>query len=124
MNAGYAMGGQMEQNAPVQHHVHHSNHAAAAGTDTGDAVMARWLQSAGLQHLAAPLAAAALDHRLLPSLLMQVPSPPILLQLGFRHACIHSLPLHSAFSFTLQGPSSLVCLYSIGMDLKQISLFP
>ncbi|CAM6043770.1 unnamed protein product [Sphagnum compactum] len=65
------MGGQMEQNAPVQHHVHHSNHAAAAGTDTGDAVMARWLQSAGLQHLAAPLAAAALDHRLLPSLLMQ-----------------------------------------------------
>jgi hypothetical protein len=76
MNAGYAMGGQMEQNAPVQHHVHHSNHAAAAGTDTGDAVMARWLQSAGLQHLAAPLAAAALDHRLLPSLLMQVPSPP------------------------------------------------
>lgn len=38
--------------------------------------MARWLQSAGLQHLAAPLAAAALDHRLLPSLLMQVPSPP------------------------------------------------
>jgi len=124
MNAGYAMGGQMEQNAPVQHHVHHSNHAAAAGTDTGDAVMARWLQSAGLQHLAAPLAAAALDHRLLPSLLMQVPSPPILLQLVFRHACIHSLPLHSAFSFTLQGPSSLVCLYSIGMDLKQISLFP
>lgn len=40
--------------------------------DTGDAVMARWLHSAGLQHLAAPLAAAALDHRLLPSLLMQV----------------------------------------------------
>ncbi len=79
MNAGYAMGGQMEQNAAVQHHLHHhnNNHAAAA-SDSGDAVMARWLQSAGLQHLAAPLAAAALDHRLLPSLLMQV--PPILLQ--------------------------------------------
>ncbi|XP_024529613.1 kinesin-like protein KIN-13A [Selaginella moellendorffii] len=45
--------------------------AANAGSGTGDAVMARWLQSAGLQHLAAPLAAAALDHRLLPSLLMQ-----------------------------------------------------
>ncbi|CAK9256518.1 unnamed protein product [Sphagnum jensenii] len=66
------MGGQMEQNAAVQHHLHHhnNNHAAAA-SDSGDAVMARWLQSAGLQHLAAPLAAAALDHRLLPSLLMQ-----------------------------------------------------
>lgn len=45
----------------------------AASDGGGDAVMVRWLQSAGLQHLAAPLAAAALDHRLLPSLLMQVP---------------------------------------------------
>lgn len=72
MNAGYAMGGQMEHNHP-----HHSNHAGAS--DSGDAVLARWLQSAGLQHLAAPLAAAALDHRLLPSLLMQVPSQSITL---------------------------------------------
>lgn len=48
------MGGQMQQ----------SNAAAAAALydrpgatgDAGDAVMARWLQSAGLQHLASPLA--------------------------------------------------------------------
>ena len=53
------------------------NAAAAAalldhGGDAGDAVMARWLQSAGLQHLASPLASTAIDHRLLPNLLMQV----------------------------------------------------
>ncbi|KAI7991121.1 Kinesin-like protein KIN-13A [Camellia lanceoleosa] len=40
-------------------------------SDAGDAVMARWLQSAGLQHLASPLASAGIDHRLLPNLLMQ-----------------------------------------------------
>ncbi|KAL5163456.1 Kinesin-like protein KIN-13A [Glycine soja] len=40
-------------------------------TDAGDAVMARWLQSAGLQHLASPLASTAIDQRLLPNLLMQ-----------------------------------------------------
>lgn len=52
-------------------------HGAAAGTatDAGDAVMARWLQSAGLQHLASPLASTAIDQRLLPNLLMQVFSP-------------------------------------------------
>ncbi|KAG0587846.1 hypothetical protein KC19_2G195600 [Ceratodon purpureus] len=60
-----AIGGQMEQNRN-----HNSSHGVGA-SDGGDAVMARWLQSAGLQHLAAPLQAAALDHRLLPSLLMQ-----------------------------------------------------
>ncbi|KAK7329443.1 hypothetical protein VNO77_23612 [Canavalia gladiata] len=51
------------------------NTAAAAlldhAADAGDAVMARWLQSAGLQHLASPLASTAIDHRLLPNLLMQ-----------------------------------------------------
>ncbi|XP_061370541.1 kinesin-like protein KIN-13A [Gastrolobium bilobum] len=54
------------------------NAAAAAAalydntaTDAGDAVMARWLQSAGLQHLASPLASTGIDHRLLPNLLMQ-----------------------------------------------------
>lgn len=48
-------------------------HPAPAGTapDAGDAVMARWLQSAGLQHLASPLANTAIDQRLLPNLLMQ-----------------------------------------------------
>lgn len=56
----------MEQNR------NHSNSHAGGVSAGGDAVMARWLQSAGLQHLAAPLSAAALDHRLLPSLLMQV----------------------------------------------------
>ncbi|GMP97124.1 hypothetical protein CsSME_00045500 [Camellia sinensis var. sinensis] len=40
-------------------------------SDAGDAVMARWLQSAGLQHLASPLASAGIDHRLLSNLLMQ-----------------------------------------------------
>lgn len=49
----------------------HNN--AGPTTDAGDAVMARWLQSAGLQHLASPLASNGIDHRLLPNLLMQVP---------------------------------------------------
>ncbi|GMJ14089.1 hypothetical protein like AT3G16630 [Hibiscus trionum] len=40
-------------------------------SDAGDAVMARWLQSAGLQHLASPLASTGIDQRLLPNLLMQ-----------------------------------------------------
>ncbi|CAI0626882.1 unnamed protein product [Linum tenue] len=44
---------------------------AAATNDAGDAVMARWLQSAGLQHLASPLASSGIDHRSLPNLLMQ-----------------------------------------------------
>lgn len=45
---------------------------AVPTSDAGDAVMARWLQSAGLQHLASPLASTGYDHRLLPNLLMQV----------------------------------------------------
>lgn len=40
--------------------------------DAGDAVMSRWLQSAGLQHLASPMASNAVDHRLFHNLLMQV----------------------------------------------------
>ncbi|KAK1315545.1 Diatom spindle kinesin 1 [Acorus calamus] len=58
---------------PYDHH-----HGAAGGSgpgstagDAGDAVMARWLQSAGLQHLASPLASNGIDQRLLPNLLMQ-----------------------------------------------------
>lgn len=43
----------------------------SASTDAGDAVMARWLQSAGLQHLGSPLASSGVDHRLFPNLLMQ-----------------------------------------------------
>ncbi|XP_073009641.1 kinesin-like protein KIN-13A [Typha latifolia] len=55
-------------------HVQQGNSAAAAvasGADTGDAVMARWLQSAGLQHLASPVSSSAADNRVLPNLLMQ-----------------------------------------------------
>ncbi|KAK8349035.1 hypothetical protein V6Z11_A06G118500, partial [Gossypium hirsutum] len=48
------------------------NNAGPAGGDAGDAVMARWLQSAGLQHLAFPLTSTGIDQRLLPNLLMQV----------------------------------------------------
>lgn len=48
-----------------------SLHNAGPGSDAGDAVMARWLQSAGLQHLASPLASTGTDHSLLPNLLMQ-----------------------------------------------------
>ncbi|KAJ1407654.1 P-loop containing nucleoside triphosphate hydrolase [Sesbania bispinosa] len=47
------------------------DHSAALHNDAGDAVMARWLQSAGLQHLASPVASSGIDHRLLPNLLMQ-----------------------------------------------------
>ncbi|OWM74078.1 hypothetical protein CDL15_Pgr008389 [Punica granatum] len=46
-------------------------HNTGPPSDTGDAVMARWLQSAGLQHLASPLASTGIDQRLLPNLLMQ-----------------------------------------------------
>lgn len=40
--------------------------------DSADSVMSRWLQSAGLQHLASPTASPTLDPRLLQNLLMQV----------------------------------------------------
>lgn len=66
------MGGQMQQSnaaaatAFYDHAGGGTLHNAGPNNDAGDAVMARWLQSAGLQHLASPLAA---DHR---SLLMQV----------------------------------------------------
>ncbi|KAF8387851.1 hypothetical protein HHK36_026513 [Tetracentron sinense] len=48
-----------------------SLHKTGPTSDAGDAVMARWLQSAGLQHLASPLASSGIDQRLLPNLLMQ-----------------------------------------------------
>ncbi|KAB2059126.1 hypothetical protein ES319_A11G281000v1 [Gossypium barbadense] len=48
------------------------NNAGPVGGDAGDAVMARWLQSTGLQHLAFPLTSTGIDQRLLPNLLMQV----------------------------------------------------
>ena len=46
---------------------------AGPANDAGDAVMARWLQSAGLQHLGSPVASTGNnDQRHLPNLLMQV----------------------------------------------------
>ncbi|KAM0962708.1 hypothetical protein ACFX14_021819 [Malus domestica] len=73
------MGGQMQQsNAAAATALYNHATGAAAGPlynagpagDAGDAVMARWLQSAGLQHLASP-ASSGIDNRLLPNLLMQ-----------------------------------------------------
>lgn len=47
-----------------------SLHNMGSSIDSSDPVTARWLQSAGLQHLA-PMASTGMDHRLLPNLLMQ-----------------------------------------------------
>ncbi|KAK8681019.1 hypothetical protein V6N13_053426 [Hibiscus sabdariffa] len=74
------MGGQMQQsNAAATALYDHTggggsgslHNGAPAGGDAGDAVMARWLQCAGLQHLASPLASTGIDQRLLPNILMQ-----------------------------------------------------
>lgn len=59
------IGVQMEQNR------NYNSSRAGGASDGGDAVMVRWLQTAGLQHLTTSLSAAALDHQILPSLLMQ-----------------------------------------------------
>uniref|UniRef100_A0A1D1YYC5 Kinesin-like protein n=1 Tax=Anthurium amnicola TaxID=1678845 RepID=A0A1D1YYC5_9ARAE len=63
------MGGQVQQSNAAAAAALYDNHAAAVGAvgDSGDAVMARWLQSAGLQHLASPLASA--DNRFFPNLM-------------------------------------------------------
>jgi kinesin family protein 2/24 len=71
------MGGKMQQTNASAASTALYDHAAAGGSlgpsaDAGDAVTARWLQSAGLQHLASPLASTGIDHRLLPNILMQV----------------------------------------------------
>ncbi|KAK1380245.1 hypothetical protein POM88_026989 [Heracleum sosnowskyi] len=66
------MGGQMQQSnaAATALYDHPSTlHNVGPSSDAGDAVMARWLQSAGLQHLASP--SSGVDQRLLPNLLMQ-----------------------------------------------------
>ncbi|CAA2983188.1 kinesin KIN-13A [Olea europaea subsp. europaea] len=66
------MGGQMQQsNAATATALYENPGPTVSGGDAGDAVMARWLQSAGLQHLASPVASNTVDHRLLPNLLMQ-----------------------------------------------------
>ncbi|XP_023743709.1 kinesin-like protein KIN-13A [Lactuca sativa] len=71
------MGGQMQQRNASATSLYDqsadggSHHNAGSANDAGDAVMARWLQSAGLQHLASPVASNGIDQRLLPNLLMQ-----------------------------------------------------
>ena len=66
------LGGHTQQSNPAATAVYdHPGNAGPTG-DGGDAFMARWLQSAGLQHLASPLASAGVDQRLLPNLLLQV----------------------------------------------------
>ncbi|KAI7752525.1 hypothetical protein M8C21_015876 [Ambrosia artemisiifolia] len=67
------MGGQMQQRNAASLYDQPADQNAGPAADAGDAVMARWLQSAGLQHLASPVAAASngVDQRLLPNLLMQ-----------------------------------------------------
>ncbi|KAL8484991.1 hypothetical protein ACS0TY_027338 [Phlomoides rotata] len=66
------VGGQMQQSSAGAATALYDNAGpGVSGGDAGDAVMARWLQSAGLQHLASPMASNAVDNRLLPNLLMQ-----------------------------------------------------
>ncbi|KAF8052355.1 hypothetical protein N665_1569s0010 [Sinapis alba] len=68
------MGGHMQQtNAAVAATALYDGalNNAGAGNEAGDAVMARWLQSAGLQHLGSPVASTGTDQRHLPNLLMQ-----------------------------------------------------
>ena len=70
------MGGQRQQSnvettGLYNHPSGETLHSASPTSDTRNAIMARWLQSAGLQHLASPLASTRIDHRLLPDLLMQ-----------------------------------------------------
>ncbi|KAL7104934.1 hypothetical protein ACP275_07G013300 [Erythranthe tilingii] len=65
-------GGQMQQSGGAAATALYENGGpGVSGGDAGDAVMARWLQSAGLQHLASPMASNPVDHRMLPNLLMQ-----------------------------------------------------
>ncbi|KAL6548253.1 Kinesin-like protein KIN-13A [Orobanche gracilis] len=66
------VGGQMQQNsASAATALYENGGPVVPSGDAGDAVMARWLQSAGLQHLASPMASNTVDHRMLPNLLMQ-----------------------------------------------------
>lgn len=66
------MGGQMQQSNGAATALYDQQGNASPAGDAGDAVMARWLQSAGLQHLASPMASSGVDQRLL---LMQVIFP-------------------------------------------------
>lgn len=62
-----------QSNAAVYDQANGGATTSNGGGDAGDAVMARWLQSAGLQHLGSPYASTGgVDNRLLPNMLMQV----------------------------------------------------
>ncbi|CAA7388823.1 unnamed protein product [Spirodela intermedia] len=63
------MGGQGQQSNAASAASLYDNHAIGVGPvgDSGDAVMARWLQSAGLQHLASPMAST--DNRFFPNVM-------------------------------------------------------
>ncbi|GJZ51286.1 hypothetical protein Tco_0605801, partial [Tanacetum coccineum] len=50
------MGGQMQQRYANSLYDQPADNAGDPASDAGDAVMARWLQSVGLQHLASPVA--------------------------------------------------------------------
>nr|XP_043627663.1 kinesin-like protein KIN-13A [Erigeron canadensis] len=63
------MGGQMQQRNATS--LYDQPAADGPASDAGDAVMARWLQSAGLQHLASPVASNGNDQRFRPNQLMQ-----------------------------------------------------
>ncbi|KAH7288801.1 hypothetical protein KP509_31G043800 [Ceratopteris richardii] len=66
------MGGQVQQPSNAPHYDHSmSSYPGLQAGDVSDAAMARWLQSAGLQHLASPTASPSLDPRHFPTLLMQ-----------------------------------------------------
>lgn len=71
-----------------------SHHNAGPAGDAGDAVMARWLQSAGLQHLASPVASNGIDQRLLPNL------PNLLMQVCFPIVFLNETIVHP-FSYVL-----------------------
>ncbi|KAG6435443.1 hypothetical protein SASPL_100317 [Salvia splendens] len=62
--------GQMQQSSAAAPTTLYDNAGpGVSSVDAGDAVMARWLQSAGLQHLASPMSSNAVDNPLLPSLM-------------------------------------------------------
>eukprot|EP00250_Pteridium_aquilinum_P015765 c22750_g1_i2 orf=624-3017(+) len=70
-------GGGRHGRSSAEGSVYHHNQSAAASSNNGmshffdDAAMVRWLQSAGLHHLATPLSAATHDHRMVPEISVQ-----------------------------------------------------
>ncbi|GJV32767.1 hypothetical protein Tco_1393167 [Tanacetum coccineum] len=66
------MGGQMKQRNEASLYDQPADNAGVPASNDGDVVMARWLQSTGLQHLSSPVAANNGNDQIhLPNLLMQ-----------------------------------------------------